>query len=485
VTIQENLAPIEADFGGPSQSKILRILAEQDPFLAHEIFAPVEREVTAYHLPVEGEIPPELNGALIRNGPNANPRMEGDYNWFAGDGMVHGIDLQDGVARWYRNRFVRTRNLAADLGTPVVEHPKFEEGTHLAIVPNSANINVIGFGDKVLALCETGLPHELTRELETVREYDFGGTLRTPMTSHPKIDPVSGELFGIGYSPFEPWLVSHRVDPKTMQVKTEPVDIRGPVMCHDMAITENYVVIPDQPFVFDPSLLKGVHSFPFRYDADYGSRLGLIPRNGTAADIRWYEADEPLLFLHIMNCHDDGKYVHLDVCFYSDLMEGDYKIVVSRCKPTSFDRLTINTETGKISRETIANVATDFPGIDERRTGRAYRYGYAVEWAPVPGAVLPTTRLAKFDVKTGTTEYHDFGPGRWAQEPVFVPAPNSKSDEEGWILTIVGEAGRDGSDLAIIDATRFSEPNPTLVRLPAPVPFGFHGSWIPRSALGG
>jgi carotenoid cleavage dioxygenase len=236
--------------------------------------------------------------------------------------------------------------------------------------------------------------------------------------------------------------------------------------------------------VADMARLKSERSFPWRQTPEYGCRIGLIPRNGTAADVRWYEADEPYVWLHVMNAYDSGDYVYLDVCSYSDVMVGDYKIAIRNAKPTSFDRITINRKTGKVSRDIIAPVASEFPKYDDRRTGRAYRYGYAVEWATVPGGTLPTTRIAKFDTHAGTTEFHEFGPGRWAMEPIFVPSEGSKSDEEGWILTIVGESGRDWSDLAIIDATRFSDPDCTMVRLPQRVPLGFHGSWIPRSAVG-
>ena len=59
----------------------------------------------------------DLRGALYRIG--ANPQFEPrdpNYHWFSGDGMVHGISLAGGKATGYRNRWVRTRRLAAEVG---------------------------------------------------------------------------------------------------------------------------------------------------------------------------------------------------------------------------------------------------------------------------------------------------------------------------------------------------------------------------------
>ena len=60
-------------------------------------FAPVTEEVTAFDLPVEGELPKELNGRYLRNGPNPFSDVDnGSHHWFVGAGMVHGLRLREG-----------------------------------------------------------------------------------------------------------------------------------------------------------------------------------------------------------------------------------------------------------------------------------------------------------------------------------------------------------------------------------------------------
>src|SRR5436190_15310590 len=138
-------------------------------------FAPVSEELTVEDLPVEGRIPAELRGRYLRNGPNPIEPDPATYHWFTGTGMVHGVRLEDGNARWYRNRFVRGE-------------------------PFGPNTNVIGHAGRTWALVEAGTrPMELTDELESVGFSDFDGTLPGGYTAHPKRDPESGELHAVSY----------------------------------------------------------------------------------------------------------------------------------------------------------------------------------------------------------------------------------------------------------------------------------------------
>ncbi|MFM7093038.1 MAG: carotenoid oxygenase family protein, partial [Actinomycetota bacterium] len=52
-------------------------------------YAPVRDEVTAFDLEVIGELPADLNGRYLRNGPNPIAEVDPSTNhWFIGDGMV-------------------------------------------------------------------------------------------------------------------------------------------------------------------------------------------------------------------------------------------------------------------------------------------------------------------------------------------------------------------------------------------------------------
>src|SRR5437867_673072 len=124
--------------------------------------APVAEETTAFDLPVIGQLPAELDGRYLRNGPNPVGRPDPTrHHWFTGDGMVHGIRLQAGKALWYRNRWVRTPAVCEALGEPPPHNPFPADRPAFG-----ANTNVIGLGERTYAIVEAGsLPYELTDEL--------------------------------------------------------------------------------------------------------------------------------------------------------------------------------------------------------------------------------------------------------------------------------------------------------------------------------
>ena len=87
-----------------------------NPYL-HGIHAPTTVETVSHDLPVEGELPEDLAGTYLRNGPNARVAPSNLYHWFDGDGMVHSVQLHGGKAT-YRNRYVRTAGFLGRLKSP-------------------------------------------------------------------------------------------------------------------------------------------------------------------------------------------------------------------------------------------------------------------------------------------------------------------------------------------------------------------------------
>src|ERR1700722_6799218 len=100
---------------GSAQEAQMPSIAD-NPYLLGD-FAPVREELTETVIPVEGTIPDFLDGRYLRNGPN--PTLDPDptsYHWFLGTGMIHGMRIRDGRVEWYRNRYVRSGEVARALG---------------------------------------------------------------------------------------------------------------------------------------------------------------------------------------------------------------------------------------------------------------------------------------------------------------------------------------------------------------------------------
>ena len=214
-------------------------------------FAPVTEEITAFDLPVTGQVPAGLDGRYLRNGPNPMGLEDPGYHWFLGDGMVHGVRLRDGRAEWYRNRWVRSRAVAEARGEtwpgPVHEGIDFAANTH-----------VIASAGRTLATVESGpLPYELTDELDTVGPCDFSGTLPGGFAAHTKADPVTGDLHAIAY--YWAWdHVQHVVVGSGGRVTSATnIPVTDGPMMHDFALTGRYVVLFDLPVTFSMDAVIG------------------------------------------------------------------------------------------------------------------------------------------------------------------------------------------------------------------------------------
>jgi carotenoid cleavage dioxygenase len=440
--------------------------SETLPFHLRGNFAPLRDEVTLTQLAVDGALPRELCGLYVRTGPN--PRSGTSPHWFLGDGMVHGVRLENGAARWYRNRWVRTRSLAEPSA------PRVSPTGQIDRTLSKANTHVLGHAGRIWALEEGSFPYLLDRELATVGCTDFGGRLTSAFTAHPKACPKTGELLGFGYGQFPPYFTYHRVSPQGELVQSEAIQLPGPTMMHDFAITERYAIVMDLPVVFDlQQAMRG--GMPFRWSDEYGARLGVLPRTGSNADVRWFEI-EPCYVFHTVNAYEEGSQIVLDASRYDSLWRrpGDF---ASNGRQT-LHRFTLDLAGGGVKEETLDERATEFPRVADARVGSKHRYAYMTLWDVSSLDAPAVNKLMKTDAQTGKTEVHDFGAQRHPGEPVFVPAAGSGSDEEGYVITYVYDDATETSDLVVLDASRFSAAPIATVRLPRRIPYGFHGSWI-------
>ncbi len=435
----------------------------QNPFLAGN-YGPVREEHTATDLAVEGSIPTELRGRYLRIGPNPYVDPVGPYHWFTGDGMVHGVELGNGNAAWYRNRYVRTDEIARAMGESPVDGPK-------PPMYDASNTHVIGHAGRIIAMTEGSMPYELSPTLDTLRRTDFGGPLNHGFTAHPKVDPVTGELLAFSYWFDTPYLTYHVIDATGKLVRSEPITMPRSVMMHDFAVTRENVIFFDLPVVFDLE----TQPFPFRWDDDHVARIGVMPRNGGDADVRWFEID-PCYVFHPMNAFDDGDTVTVDVARHPTMFKRSNIGPNDGGAPT-LDRWTIDLSAGKVREERIDDRGQEFPRVNETLLGSRHRFGYAVS-TDTQDAFDGKTYF-KHDFVSGSSQEHDFGPGRVPAEFVFVPSEAATSEDDGWLMGYVYDSATDLSDLVILDAHDFTAPAVATVHLPGRVPYGFHGSWIP------
>ncbi len=439
-------------------------------------YAPVTEEVTAFDLDVIGELPEELLGRYLRNGPNplgvADPAT---HHWFLGDGMVHGIRLRSGRAEWYRNRYVGSTRLSEARGMPDIE------GRNWNSSPFGPNTNVGGFAGTTWAIVEAGgCPVELDYELETVGRNDFYGTLPGAFTAHPKVDPDTAELHAVAYS-WQEWMdhVQYIVVGTDGRVRrTVDIALPGMTMLHDMSLTRRFAIVYDQPCTVDFDLAFAGR-FPFRWNPDYGNRLGLLPREGDADEITWVDA--PLCYsFHPLNAYDteDGKVV-VDLCVYDTMFAaeilGPFGDGVGR-----LERWVVDHAERTCSVTVVDERSNEFPRHRGSLTGKEHRYGYCASPSVTPGEGWPTL---KHDLARGSSEVFDHGPGRAGGEPVFVGREGSTVEDDGWLMTFVHDLPQGRAEFVVLDAQDFGRGYVARVPLPQRVPFGFHGNWVSDRAV--
>ena len=495
-----------------------RIAESQNPYL-EDFLAPVKTEVTATDLQVTGHIPAHLDGRYLRNGPN--PAAEVDpvtYHWFTGDGMVHGVALADGKARWYRNRWVRSAPVRAALGEPATTKPN----PHAGMQHLGANTNVLFHAGKTLALVEGGVAnYELSEDLDTIGPCDFDGTLVGGYTAHPHRDPRTGELHAVSYSFARGRTVQYSViDTQGRARRTVDIAVSGSPMMHDFSLTDKYVVIYDLPVTFDPAQAvpatvprwmqlparlamqavlgrvripgpiaammnrdeRPTNRLPYAWNPKYPARIGVLPREGTNRDVRWFEI-EPCYVYHPLNAYSEirngAEFLVLDVVRYSRMFDRDRR-GPGDTMPT-LDRWTINLTTGAVNTERRDDRSQEFPRINETLLGGRHRFGYTVG---IGGGFLDRhgspmlSSLYKHDYSTGASTVAPLDRDLLIGEMCFVPNPGSAAEDDGILMGYGYHRGRDEGQLLLLDAQSLE--SVATVHLPQRVPMGFHGNWAPR-----
>lgn len=430
--------------------------------------AAVTNEVDLADLAVTGTIPRDLDGTLLRNGPNPlRGRFEGNdvLSWWAEAAMLHGISFEDGRVTAYRNRWARTQRWAQ------VHDPDNAP----SLLDTNPNVNVLLHAGEILALSEGGAPLAITAELETLGASRRHLGLAGGMTAHPKVDPRTGELMSFRADWKKPWLRYGVTDAKGRQSIDIEIELPSPSMMHDMAITATRSILLDLNVAYDFSMLSRGHRMPLRWHGERQARIGVIPRHGGA--MRWFEVT-PCFILHVVNAYDaDSSTVVLDVVRYPWYLRLADNAAAFDDNPLGvLWRYVIDLERGTVTEKQIDDAGIELPRINESRTGCPYRFLYAVEQP----ANTEMRGIVRYDLEGGPMQRYSVPEGDQNSEPVFVPRSDASGEDDGWLLVCVYRMATDTSDLVILDGRDIENDPIATIRLPRRIPAGFHGAWLPK-----
>ncbi len=462
--------------------------AAAEPFLTGR-FAPVHDEITVERLEIDGNLPPDLSGAYLRNGPNPAFTPLGSYTYpLEGDGMIHGVWLEGGQAR-YANRFVRTQGLRAEerAGRALfggLMTPAFVDPSMLGDDPDpgwpfklDAFVNIIRHAGRYLALEEGTPPYELGSMLDTIGRYDFAGALSAGMCAHPKVDPVTGEMVVFRYdaseAPFLSW-ATIGADGTVTQPLAAVDGIDQGFMVHDFAITERHVVLVIGPLTFDVRAMSA-GGIPLAWRPELGTRIAVIPRD-RQGPIRWIHTDAFWAW-HYANAYEDGDRIALDFPWSNApvlvLPSGKREAASA-----GFTRAILEPAAGTLELHHLGDTTTEFPRVDDRRTSRSHRYVTVVGRSANPALSMGEHDvLYRYDMTAGTSCRYQCN--AVIGEVVFAPRPGAREELDGYYLCYGTDFDTNRSALYIWDAAAFPGPPVAAVNIPRRVPNGLHGNWLP------
>jgi len=465
-------------------------------------------EAEARDLVVEGEIPAGMNGAFYRIQPDPQfpPRL-GDDIAFNGDGQATMFHFHDGQVdvklKWVHTDKFRLERAAGKALFGAYRNPLQDDPSVKGVPRGTANTNVIGHGGRLYALKEDSPAIIMDPvSLETVGYTDFGGKMTgETFTAHPKIDPVTGQMIAFGYAArglLTRDTVYYEISPEGELTKETWFEVPYYCMMHDWGVTRDYAVFHIVPSTSNwERLEKGLPHFGF--DTKKEIYLGVLPRDGTAEDMRWFKA--PNLFAsHVMNAWNEGTKVHFDTPvaknnmfpFFPDI---DGKPFNPNEAHSYLTRWTVDMASKSDEFESMTRLTDmigEFPRIDDRYAMAKYRHGWMLVMdleAPCElqggrtNAGLLMNRLGHYDHVTGESKSWFCGPRSTLQEPCFVPRSATSPEGDGWIVQVENLVDEHLSNLLVFEATEVERGPLARVRLPFRLRFGLHGNWTPGDQL--
>ncbi len=263
---------------------------------------------------------------------------------------------------------------------------------------------------------------------------------------------------------------------------------------HSFAATEKYAIFFANPMYMN--MEKMMTNMEPRTAMEY------IPEDPTkvfVVDIKSGEVIEmetiPSVVLHHINAyHLDNNTIVIDLIEYSSLATIQGFMFESIHNKTLRDSIPFNDAT--IMRYVI-NLADktvmpmpfhtlpghefinhfDFPVINEEYRYKPYCYTYGVGMRS-DGEVMGDFRLVKKDVcdvkGDGDTFWHQ--DNHYPSEPWFVPLPDAKLEDDGYLLSIILDGEKEQSYLAIFDAKTLTMINYSYLTFP--IPFPLHGRYF-------
>jgi all-trans-8'-apo-beta-carotenal 15,15'-oxygenase len=444
---------------------------------------------------VDGDVPKDLDGTFLRNGPGRQRIGGHPYgHWFDGDGMMSAFTFSDGKVH-FKNRYVRTPKYVEETAAQKILYRGFGtqipgglRANFLKMPANPANTSVIYHGGHLLALNEGGKPWALEpATLETIGEFDYDGMLDkgNVFSAHGKVHPGSGDYvnFGAGMAGFglkgpKPCINLYRINPAGKMINKGQVPISSFPFCHDFALTDKHAIFFVGSIVFGGmgSVILGRTSISDQVLFDQSIPMTVVVVSlDTLSEVKRFETG-PGAIIHFGNAFEEGDEIVVDGMFTDNFEAnqtlGDVFNPDGRFGGGTYNRYRLNMTTGEMGVEKVCEHEAEFPTFNLAKTGQRHDACYtACSIANGANSFFNAIQKVTFD---GTSTLVTLPPGYYGSEPLFAPAKGAKAEDDGYVLEVVYNAFDHKSELQVYRADALTD-QVCCLKLPHHLPHQFHG----------
>lgn len=442
----------------------------------------------------------------IRSRPNAEELLKEPPLAFSGAWTLAG------KGHWYENvlRFPTNPANTATMWIPPQQLPSATRSPDDDGNARSAAAKEATTSPRLFALCEGGQPIELDpTTLETIdnREMPFvsagdGEQVGSFFSAHFKRDRASGEIFNHGYlvrpGPLPKEINVMKLGPDGNLLHQARSSLPFDALVHDSALSDRYYVYLLPPY-FIPndsilSLLTGSKPLGTLLEWHPNSKCYVQVHSKDGLKLKWrIELPRRMSAYHLVDASDETS------------KDGNSVLRVRVAEHFPFDRPALERQfkdqyrvedqricavlkeyTFYVNEDGTASSDVDVKDVAENAAPCEYPavHGHYC-WTNAASASGPDTRIEwldgiqKVDMRLGlASNVKTFGSGSYAGAPYFVPkTPETKSEDEGYLLVTVYQSSQHRSDVAILDAATLE--TLCLMELRDHVPYQFHGDWCP------
>jgi len=469
-------------------------MSKQSPKYFEPGFIKNQEEHQIDDLEVKGNVPEWLEGSLIRNGPGLVQVDKPMRHWFDGLAMLHKFAIKAGKVA-YKSKFIDCEAFRATKQSGKITYSDFATDPCRSLfgkvqtvfdsnprITDSAKVNIGKVGEKTMALGEPLMQIQIDPDtLDSLGVFNYNKNPRSRMTTaHPHTEGKSAYNLVVEYGPINYYSI-YSMEPTVEKIASIPV--REPGYIHSFGMSKRYFIIAEFPLVVQS--LKFVFRLKpfienFKWKPGNGSRFLIIDR--ATGKLVSKMRTEAFFSFHHVNAFEVDEELIVDLATYEDaeivdsyyknrLSDNDQKLPYGR-----IERFTLDLKNTKVkSRRIISNECIELPHFDYQnyntRPDYKYVYGCGINEDHQEGFY---NQLVKIDLHTGEHSTW-YGENNYPGEPIFVPHPDRKTEDDGVLLSVVLDADQQHSYMLILDAKNLEEQ--ARAKLPHSVLFGYHGTF--------